>query len=99
MKYTTDIPKARVLLRKIASEIESKGLAVEAKEILNITENFMTRRPGPRRAPSTRVEVTASIKKKVIRDLKTTNLPQEDIAKKYNIDGGRVSEIYRETRN
>ena len=99
MKYTTDIPKARQLLKRIADRIETEGFDAEAREIRRIIEDFMTRRPGPRRAPSTRNVVTKSIKAKVIQDLIHTDLPQEDIARKYNIDGGRVSEIYRTIRN
>ena len=97
--YTTNIPVARVRLRKIAEQLAAAGKRKSAREIIDIVENLMTRRPGPRRAPSTRREVTPSIVKAVKLDLKNTDLPQEEIARKYKIDGGRVSEIYRSMRN
>lgn len=98
-KYTTNIPEAREELLRIASEIEAQGLSEHAQQIRGIVENKMIRRQGPRRAPATRRRVTESIRRKVIRDLKRTDLPQEEIARKYNIDGGRVSEIGRSLRN
>ena len=99
MKYTTNIPYARSQLLRIAQEIEEVGLDQHATEIRSLIENYMVRRPGPRRAPNSRTIVDEEIRNKVILDLKNTDLPQEEIAKKYNIDGGRVSEIYRGLRN
>jgi hypothetical protein len=98
-KYTTNIPAAREALNKIAHELEIKGEVPLANEIREIVENKMVRRQGPRRAPISRKQVTPQIRDKVIHDLKNTDLPQEDIARKYNIDGGRVSEIWGKIRN
>jgi hypothetical protein len=97
-KYTTNTPKARKKLLKLCEKLEKKGCNKEAKEISRIVENLMIRKPGMRRAKPCRVEVTDAIRDAVIWDLRNTDLPQETIAQKHNIDGGRVSEIYRSIR-
>ena len=98
-KYGTNIPQARIKLLKIASNLEAMGHKVISDEIKCIIDKEMTRRPGPRRAAARRDEVTPKTIAAVRNDLVNTDLPQEEIARKYNIDGGRVSEIYRGMRN
>jgi len=98
-RYTTNIPLARTRLTTIASKLAASGQEDTATEIRNIVENLMIRRPGARRAPSTRNNVTPAITTKVKDLLRNTDMPQEEIARQFNIDGGRVSEIYRQLRN
>ena len=98
-KYTTNIPEARLRLGKIAAKLDDIGQSEQADAIRTIVENLMTRRPGPRRAPNVRVRVSTAIERSVRDLLRTTDLTQEEIARRHNIDGGRVSEIYRKMRN
>lgn len=98
-KYGSNIPKARDELEKVAQSLEANGDGMHAGQIREIINQFMFKEFGMRRAPSTRTKVTDDIRKAVEVDLRTTDLTQEAIAAKYNIDGGRVSEIYRLMRN
>lgn len=95
---STDIPHARHLLRRIATEIEEHAPS-QAARIRLICDEFMTRRPISRRAPSTRSVVTPEIEASVLDMLANTDLPQEAIGRRHNIDGGRVSEIANRGRN
>lgn len=98
-RYTTNVPLARERLLQIAERLEADGKKKIAREIVEITEHLMTRRPGLRRAPIQRKQVTEEIRDSVLRDLRDTDMPQEEIARKYGIDGGRVSEIGASVRN
>ncbi len=98
-KYTTNIPYARKQLLKIADSLDDIDAKAQAAEIREIVSLYMKRRPGSRRAAITRNPVTENIKRDVVWLLKNTDLPQEEIAQKFNLDGGRVSEIYRTIRN
>ncbi|MCG7573775.1 hypothetical protein MHM39_09345 [Phaeobacter sp. CNT1-3] len=98
-KYTTNIPFARKQLLEIAHRLEHQGIDEIPDEIRSIVSKSMIRRPTLRRAPPTRRKVDAKTRKKVIKLMKTTKMTQEDIAQQFNIDGGRVSEIWASVRN
>jgi hypothetical protein len=92
-EYTTNIPLAREMLRAVAAELHEHA-PDQSDRIIAICDDIMTRKPSGRRAPSTRAAVTPDIRGAVRHMLRTTNRTQEAIGAIFNIDGGRVSEIY-----
>lgn len=97
-QYTTDIPYARQLLQEIAGEIRSQ-YPEQAARIEHICSEYMTRKPSGRRAPTQRRMVTPKIRAAVLEHMhKHPDEPQEAIAQRFNIDGGRVSEIWNSRR-
>lgn len=98
-KYTTNIPLARQRLRWISGRLRSLDHEDLAVDIEKIIEELMIRKPVGRRSSERRRTVTQAIRKEVERLLKNTDWPQEKIASKVGIDGGRVSEILREMQS
>lgn len=94
--YTTNIPLARERLGTIADRLREIEHDEIADRIEEICDKLMTRRPSGRRAPVTRSKVTKSVRRQVLHLLRTTDMTQEDVAARFNIDGGRVSEIWND---
>ena len=100
MKHTdtTNISEARLRLREVAEQLSASGDSATAEAIIDIVDTLMTRRPDSRRASATVKTVAPGIVQAVTTDLKITDLPSEEIARKYKIDDRTVSEIYRTMR-
>lgn len=93
------IPEARTLLHGIARELRDEGDHDRAGRIMEIVENLMTRRlPVRERMPTRSNKITSQIKARILKDAKTTDLHVAQIAGKYGVNPGRVSEILQGDR-
>lgn len=86
------IPEVRKEMRNMADDLDEEGL-LDTGERLRELADELVRRPQHRRREHVCRPVTPEVKADVIRLRETTNISQYEIAKKLNINTGRVSEI------
>lgn len=96
------IPEIRVALSEEAARLHEAAstLAEEARVLINMAmriENFIDelhRRPAVKRAPRTRASITPELKKKIKAYAAAhPRMHNATIGRRFNVDGGRVSEV------
>ena len=91
----SNIPEARRLLLLIADEA---GGTI-ATDIRNVVENFMTREKYVRKAPVKSRTITSSMARRIrIMAVQHPDMHLSDIAARFDINPGRVSEILNHKR-
>lgn len=84
----SDIPEARKIIMRCMNDLRHIAKEIER------AEGMMYRADSKRRAPMTRRRVSKALAKEVKDFVRLhPEMPQEQIAARFNIDGGRVSKI------
>ena len=91
----SDIPAARDLLDTLADDLRQRGQHPDAKFIQRQVIPLLWREPPIRKAPAKRPTPMEPETRAAIRDFakKNPHMNIDDIARRFNTGGGRVSEI------
>jgi hypothetical protein len=86
-------PEIREELGEIIKRLQALQVNGYIIKRLKVLKSEMKRRPAIRRAPTTRARATPALKKILAREARANpDVPLAVIGRRYNVDGGRVSE-------